>query len=130
MNEIAKSTGSGSTLGEEFAEALGRKDFDRISTILHPQVDFRAVTPRRAWEASDAQTLVEEVLRKWFGESVEIERIISIETDSFADRQRLAYRFQGRNSDGPFVIEQQAYFSERDGRLGWMRLACSGFRPR
>jgi hypothetical protein len=73
---------------------------------------------------------VQEVLRRWFGESVEIERVISIETDSFADRQRLAYRFEGRNSDGPFVVEQQAYFSERGGRLDWMRLACSGFRPR
>lgn len=74
--------------------------------------------------------MVVQVLRQWFGESVEIERMISIETDSFADRQRLAYRFHGQNSDGPFVIEQQAYFSACDGRLSWMRLACSGFRPR
>jgi len=130
MNDAAKNTGSESTLGEEFAEALGRQDFDRVFAILDPQIDFRAVTPRRAWEAADARTVVEEVLRQWFGDSVEIERVVSIETDSFADRQRVAYRFHGRNADGPFVIEQQAYFSERDGRLGWMRLACSGFRPR
>jgi hypothetical protein len=32
--------------------------------------------------------------------------------------------------DGPFVVEQQAYYEERDGRIGWMRVVCSEFRPR
>ena len=31
--------------------------------------------------------------------------------------------------DGRFVVEQQAYLEERDGRIGWMRVMCSGFRP-
>jgi len=26
------------------------------------------------------------------------------------------------------VVEQQAYFTERDGRIDWMRVLCSGFR--
>lgn len=55
--------------------------------------------------------------------------MISIETDSVADRQRVAYRFHGRNQDGPFVVEQQVYYSERDGGIDWMRVVCSGFRP-
>jgi hypothetical protein len=26
-------------------------------------------------------------------------------------------------------VEQQAYLSERDGRIGWLRVLCSGYRP-
>ncbi len=124
------SIGSESTLGRAFAEALARKDFEQVMALLHPEIDFRGLTPRRNWEASSAQAVVEDVLRRWFDDSREIEHAVSIETDSFADRERVAYRFHGRNQDGPFAIEQQVYYSERDGRIDWMRVLCSGFRPR
>jgi len=62
--------------------------------------------------------------------SDEVERVVSTETDAFADRERVGYRFEGQNPDGPFVVEQQAYYEQRDGRIGWMRVVCSGFRPR
>ncbi|HEX5225187.1 MAG TPA: hypothetical protein VFW29_08660 [Solirubrobacteraceae bacterium] len=28
-----------------------------------------------------------------------------------------------------FPVEQQAYISASDGRIDWMRVACSGYRP-
>jgi hypothetical protein len=118
------------SLGEAFAQALSRKDFDEVSRLLHPQVDFRGLTPGRMWEASDARTVVDDVLTTWFEPSDEIERLVSTQTDAFADRARVGYRLEGRNPDGPFVVEQQAYYGERDGRIGWMRVVCSGFRPR
>ena len=117
------------SLGEAFAQALSRKDFDEVTRLLHPQVDFRGLTPGRMWEASDARSVVEDVLMSWFEPSDELERLVSIETDAFADRSRVGYRFEGHNPDGPFVVEQQAYYEERDGRIGWMRVVCSGFRP-
>jgi hypothetical protein len=116
------------TLGGEFASALGAKDFGRIAELLHPEVDFRGVTPRRSWEAADSGTLIAAVLRQWFDDSDEIEAVERIETDAFADRERVGYRFRVRNPEGLFVIEQQAFIAEREGRIGWMRLACSGFR--
>jgi len=118
------------SLGEAFAHALSRKDFEELTRILHPQVDFRGLTPGRMWEASDARSVVEDVLQSWFEPSHELERLVSTDTDAFADRQRVGYRVEGHNSDGPFVVEQQAYYEERDGRIGWMRVVCSGFRPR
>ena len=118
------------TLGEEFAEALSRKDFDEVTALLHPQVDFRGLTPGRMWEASDARSVVEDVLKSWFEPTDELERLVSTQTDAFADRARVGYRLEGHNPDGPFVVEQQAYYEERDGRIGWMRVMCSGFRPR
>lgn len=119
----------GQAVGRAFAEALARKDFARIRALLHPEIDFRGLTPGRTWEASDAQDVLSNVLRQWFEDSDEIEELVQIETDSVADRQRVAYRFRGRNPDGPFVVEQQAYFSEHEGRITWMRVLCSGFRP-
>lgn len=115
-------------LGGTFARALARKDFDQIEQLLHPEVDFRGLTPGRAWEASGARQVVDGVLRRWFEESDQLEQLVRVETDAFADRQRVAYRLRGHNADGVFVVEQQAYFAERDDRIGWMRVLCSGFR--
>ena len=116
-------------LGREFATALAAKDFDRIAELLHPEVDFRALTPRRGWEASDPETVISGVLREWFEDSDEIEALEHLETDAFADRERVGYRFKVRTPDGLFVIEQQVFIGDRDGRIGWMRALCSGFRP-
>lgn len=117
-------------LGRKFAEALGRKDFDAIMALLDPTIDFRGLTPRREWEATDAHTVVQDILQQWFEDSDQLEEIVSIESDSFADRQRVAYRFRGTNPDGGFIVEQQAYYTESDGQINWMRVLCSGFRPR
>jgi hypothetical protein len=116
------------TLGAEFARALAVKDFGRVSDLLHPEIDFRALTPRRTWEASDPDAVISGVLREWFADSDEIEALERLESDAFADRERVGYRFSVRNPDGRFLVEQQAYLSARDGRIGWMRVVCSGFR--
>jgi hypothetical protein len=122
-------TSDDTALGREFAQALGRKDFEAVSALLDPEIDFRGLTPGHTWEASDASTVVEAILRLWFEDSDELEEIVSIDSGSVADRGRVAYRFRGRNDDGPFVVEQQVYYTEKDGRIDWMRVLCSGFRP-
>jgi hypothetical protein len=128
VSETAKVDVSAS-LGGAFATALAAKDFDRIRDLLHPEVDFRGLTPSRAWEATDAETVIGAVLRQWFEDSDEIEQLLHLETDSFADRERVGYRFLVRNPEGLFEVEQQVYIGERDGRIGWMRSVCSGYRP-
>ena len=120
----------GSPLGSAFAHALARKDFAAVEGILHPDVDFRGMTPSRFWEATSASSVIDEVLRLWFEETDEIEALERMEADALADRRRVAYRLRVRNPEGSFVVEQQAYYAERDGRIGWMRVLCSGFRPR
>ncbi len=117
-------------LGKAFAEALARKDVADLETILDSEIDFRGLTPGRSWEASGADAVVEIVLGHWFEPSDEIEQVVSLDTDAVADRERVAYRFNVNNPDGRFVVEQQAYYTERDGRIAWMRVLCSGLRPR
>lgn len=115
-------------LGSRFATALAEKDFEGLAELLDPQVDFRGVTPRKFWEASDPRQLIDGVLRQWFEDSDEIEALEKLETDSFADRERVGYRFRVRNPEGTFLVEQQLFIAERDGRIAWLRSVCSGFR--
>lgn len=117
------------TVGAEFAEALAAKDYDRLRGLLAPGIDFRGLTPNRVWEATDPDDVITTVLQQWFEDSDEIESLERVETDSIADRERVGYRFRVRNEDGPQVVEQQAYLAATDGRITWMRVVCSGFRP-
>jgi hypothetical protein len=117
------------TLGARFARALSIKDHDAIRDILHPEVDFRGLTPSRQWEASDAESVVTGVLQQWFEDSDQIEELEHLELDRVVDRERVGYRFRVRDPEGVYLVEQQAYVGERDGRIGWMRVVCSGFRP-
>lgn len=117
------------TLGTEFARALATKDYTRVLDLIHPEIDFRALTPNRFWEESSAEAVISGVLHQWFEDSDEIEALEWVESDSFSDRERVGYRFSVSNPEGRFLVEQQAYLAERDGRIGWMRVVCSGFRP-
>jgi hypothetical protein len=117
------------TLGTEFARALAAKDYARVLDLIHPEIDFRALTPNRFWEESSAEAVISGVLHQWFEDSDEIEALEWVESDSFSDRERVGYRFSVSNPEGRFLVEQQAYLAERDGRIGWMRVVCSGFRP-
>ena len=115
-------------LAGAFGRAVADKDADRVRALLHPQVDFQAMTPRKVWDADGPDDVVA-ALAVWFSESDVIEEVEVLETDAFADRERVAYRFRIRNGDGLHLVEQQAYLSEVDGRIGWLRIMCSGYRP-
>jgi hypothetical protein len=117
------------TLGAEFARALAAKDSAAIRELIHPEIDFRGLTPSRSWEASNREELISILLEDWFEHDDEIEALESVESDSVADRERVGYRFSVSNPDGRHVVEQQAYLAERDGQICWMRVVCSGFRP-
>jgi hypothetical protein len=121
-------TGMGD-LGNDFAQAFAAKDFDAVADLLDPEVDFRGLTPSRTWEAHGPEAVVADVLTSWLEDSDDVESLDGVERTRFADRQHIAYRLTVTNPDGRFVFEQQAYFTERDGRIAWMRVLCSGFRP-
>jgi hypothetical protein len=115
-------------LGPAFAQALARGDFAQVTEILCPDLDFRALTPRRFWEAHNAEEALG-VLRRWFDDATIVDDVLGIRTDLIGDRHSVTYRFAGCKAQEQFVIEQHAYYTERGGRIGWMRLLCSGFRP-
>jgi hypothetical protein len=116
------------SLGAAFAEAVTAKDYARVAELMHPEVDFRALTPNRLWEATDPPA-VEQILKRWIEPDEHVEQLVSVETDTVADRERVGYCYRLRTPDGSFLVEQQAYLSEREGRIGWLRLVCTGSRP-
>lgn len=115
-------------LAAAFAQALAAKDTDKLRDLIHPEVDFHAMTPRRTWEAAGPDDIIA-TIGTWFGPDDTIEALDKVETDAFADRQRVGYRMRVRNDDGLNLVEQQAYLSERDGKIGWLRIMCAGYRP-
>lgn len=119
----------GGDLGRAFAEALVRKDWDAVEALLHPAIDFRGMTPGRVWEAATPAEVVTDVLRHWIGDDDVIDEVLRLESTAFADRRHVGYRVRGHNPDGSFVFEDHAHLEERDGRIGWLRVMCSGFRP-
>jgi hypothetical protein len=120
----------GTDLGESFARAIAAKDAPALLELLSPEVDFRAMTPGRFWEASSAAEVVNDViLGHWFEASDRIDGIDAIESDDVVDRHRVGYRFRVTNADGTFVVEQQAYFGVEHDRIDWLRVMCSGYQP-
>jgi hypothetical protein len=117
------------TLGEQFARALAAKDFGRVTGLLHPEVDFRGMTPGRYWEAATPEQVVGEILTSWFEDQDRIEALVELVTGSVGDRERVSWRFAVSCPDGRYLVEQQAYYSASGGRIDWMRVMCSGFRP-
>lgn len=118
-------------IGERFAQAVADKDARALEALLTPDIDFRAMTPRRFWEATSAAAVVHDIIfGKWFTVTDHIEASEVVGTSTIADCHRVGYRLRLTNSTGSFVVEQQAYFGVVDGRIGWLRIMCSGFRRR
>ncbi|HEY2631987.1 MAG TPA: hypothetical protein VGI26_06360 [Solirubrobacteraceae bacterium] len=113
----------------ELVEAIIARDFARARGLMHEEVDFRAMTPKRMWEAEDPAG-VEEVLRAWFEHPERnVERVEATEPAGVQDTTRVGWRVYGSGVDGLFVYEQQAFVREDGEKVVWMRVMCSGPRP-
>jgi hypothetical protein len=118
------------TIGERFARALADKDAAALKALLHSDVDFKAMTPAKFWEAHDADTIVDEtMLGTWFEPERRIMEILAVDTDSLGSMDRVGYRFRVTRPDGEFTIEQQAYYETDGDRISWLRIMCTGFLP-
>jgi hypothetical protein len=115
------------TLGERFAEALAAKDEAGVRAVTAPDLDFRAMTPRRFWEAHCHDDLVEVLFANWLEPSDEVVALVSTSTGEVSTRQHVTYRLHLRNADGDSLMEQQMYYDVVGGRISWARVMCSGF---
>lgn len=117
-------------LGEQFARAIAAKDRDRLCSILADSIDFRALTPQRYWEATNAEQVVDDIiLGQWFEPADNIQELSSVATGSVGDRLHVDYRMRVRNASGEFCVEQQAYYRVSGAQIDWIRILCSGFQP-
>jgi hypothetical protein len=127
---MTDSSTKSTTLGEDFARALAAKDADGLRRVLRPELDFRAMTPGRFWEADNAETVIDEIVfGKWFEPSDEIRELIAVETATIGHRNRVGYRLRVENADGTHLVEQQAFYEAEDERIVWLRIMCAGYVP-
>ena len=61
-------------IGERFAQAVADKDARALEALLTPDTDFRAMTPRRFWEATAAAVVHDIIFGKWFTEKGGLQR--------------------------------------------------------
>jgi hypothetical protein len=116
-------------LGNDLAHAIARQDAKALRSLISTPVTFRAVTPKRFWDAETAVEVADVILGVWFGPDKQVTDIASLETDSVGDIQKVSYRLRVDLESGPSVIEQVIYYTEADGKIVDLRLVCSGFRP-
>jgi len=117
-------------IGERFARALANKDAAALKALLRTDVDFKAMTPGKFWEAHDADMIVDDtILGTWFQPERRITETLAVDTDTLGSMDRVGYRFQVRRPDGEFTIEQQAYYVTDGDKMSWLRIMCTGFLP-
>ena len=119
----------GVTLGEQLAKGIVAKDAGTLRQVLADDVDFKALTPGRFWEASSADEVIDDIiLRRWFSIDDHLEALESVDSGEVGGRQKVTYLLRGHNGDGRFLVEQVVYYDVVDDRIAWLRLACSGYR--
>jgi hypothetical protein len=117
-------------LGTQFAQAIAAKDAEEIASLLAPDVDFKALTPRKFWEASTPAEVIDVLFDNWFEEQDRIDALVDVTAGAAVeDTAHVGYRFAVTNPDGAHTVEQQAYYRAEDDRISYLRIVCSGYRP-
>src|SRR6478735_3988939 len=58
------------TLGERWVTAIAVRDSAGLVALLTDDIDFRGLTPRKAWEATTPAAVADVVLGTWFDDGV------------------------------------------------------------
>ena len=116
--------------GQRFAGAIAARDREGLQELMGDEVDFKALTPGRFWEAGSPEEVDGIVFDHWFEEADRITGVVALDEDRVGDTSRVGYRFDLECPDGPKVVEQQAYYRAVDDRIAHLRIVCSGFRAR
>jgi hypothetical protein len=113
-----------------FVDAIVARDPDALRGSLAADVDFKGLTPGRFWEADSPDGVLDVVLGHWFEEHDKVAALVGVTEDHVGDTSRIGYRLDLECPDGPYVVEQQAYYRSGPEGIVHLRIVCSGFRPR
>ncbi len=113
-----------------FVDAIAAKDATRLRGLLATPLRFRAITPRRFWEAETAPDAVDEiVLGTWFDDAVTVLALEDVAIEDVQDLKGVRYRMRVLEDDVEYVVEQSGYLRVNSGVIDDVRLVCSGFIP-
>ena len=116
--------------GRAFAAAIAAKDADAVTALLAPELDFKALTPKKFWEATEPGGVLDTVFGFWFTETDRIDELLAVEEgEPIEDTAQVSYRFAITNDEGLHTVEQTAYYRTEGDRISYLRVLCSGYRP-
>jgi TusA-related sulfurtransferase len=115
------------SLGRAFVQAIVASDFDRLESLLAPDVRFRALIPRECQEASTAAG-ARAFIEDWFGESDQ-RKLLGSTVDLVGDRLALGYRVELVEAGERRIVEQHVAAAVEGRQLRDLAIVCSGFRP-
>lgn len=108
-------------------EALARRDFDQLESLLVPDVRFRALVPGEQVAVVGAREAVA-CYRRWFGDKVDFE-LLDSHAGMLVDRAGVRFRARVRRDGCSYVVDQVLWGDMEHGRFVTFDLVCSGFRP-
>lgn len=137
-------------LGHDLVAALARADFDAVRAILHPELHLRGLTPGKfnVAKGDGAVDQAIEIFKLWFFE--EEDRLESVEWCEVRPvgrgaRHKLSFGLRGKSpamadwyaargmreipDDADWIVEQEAYYETRDGKISWLIMLCGGYHP-
>ena len=114
-------------IGRTFVTALSVRDFQRLQTAFHEDVQFRALVPEGIrGSIGSAETVA--WLRRWFGSADEFQWLDS-SVDQVADRLHIVFCILIYQNEEWQIVEQHAYCTVSEGGITAMNLVATGFRP-
>jgi TusA-related sulfurtransferase len=114
-------------LGWSFVDAIVAGDFDRLETLLAPDVRFRAIIPHEYQEAptaAGARAFVED----WFS-GTDPRELLGSTVDLVGDRLIVGYRLSLTKAGERRIVEQHVAAAVDGAMFRDVAVICSGFRP-
>ena len=110
-------------VADRLLEALAARDWDALATLFAEDATLRMQTPGPLREDAGPSAIAAR-FRFWFGELDGFE-LREADAVPVADRVRVHYRVAG----GGRTTDHTGYLAVEDGRIAWLVMTCSGFRP-
>lgn len=116
--------------GRRFVDALTSHDWEGLAACFAEGARFRAVVPNSEHPFRDGTGGADAAaqLRRWFGDA-DVTELVASTVEMVGDRLHVAYRIREHESDGWFLVEQQAFITPSPAGIAYLNLVCSGFRP-
>lgn len=112
-------------VGAAFLGALQRRDFPGLEACFQPTVRVRSLVPSGFREVVGT-TEATGLFHSWFGDAEEL-LVISQRVDVLVRRLVLTYCLRVRKSGEWQVVQQDAFGTVQDGKIGTLDVLCSGF---
>jgi SnoaL-like domain len=115
---------------DAFLDGLAAQDFARLGGALASDACLRALLPSGPREWTGAKAIADRFAR-WFGGTEDFE-LVEAAVSEVGGRLHLHWRLRlraERLGAGWFTVEQQVYADADGGRIAWLDLLCTGYRP-